>query len=248
MSSDRKVALITGGGVNIGRAIVLELAKSGHDVVINGRRNADTCQAVKAEAEALGAAAQVAMGDIGTAEGCASVMASAMERFGRVDVMVNNAAIRPETPFLELTDEEWTQTMDVNLTGTMRLCRASLPGMVERGWGRLINFTGMNAMHGYNGRAHVSASKHAVWGLTKSLAKEFGPKGITVNVISPGPIDTVHDGDPAMTQHVRSQVSRIPVGRLGKPEEIAATVGYLASVGGAFCNGQMLQINGGTQT
>jgi 3-oxoacyl-[acyl-carrier protein] reductase len=248
MASEKRVALVTGGGVNIGRAIVLELAKAGHDVVINGRRNRDTCEAVKAEAEALGVAAHVAMGDVGQVDGSNGVIAAAMDRFGRIDVLVNNAAIRPEKPFLELTDEDWAEVMDVNFGGTMRLCRGALPGMVERGWGRIINFTGMNAMHGYNGRSHVSASKHAVWGLTKSLAKEYGPKGISTNVISPGPIDTVHDDNPAMTAHVRGQVSKIPLGRLGKPEEIAAATAYLASEGGAFCNGQMIQVNGGTQT
>jgi 3-oxoacyl-[acyl-carrier protein] reductase len=105
----------------------------------------------------------------------------------------------------------------------------------------------MNAMHGYNGRAHVSTSKHGNWGLTKALAKEFGPKGITVNIISPGPIKSEHD-DPAMTKHINEQAAKIPVGRLGEPDEVAAVLAMLVSDGGAFVNGQMLQVNGGTQT
>lgn len=248
MTDQKRVALVTGGGQNIGRAIVLELARAGYDVVINGRSNRPICDATAEDARALGAGATVVIADIGSAAGCKATMAAALDTYGRLDVLVTNAAIRPLKPFLEMTEDDWSETMDVNLTATFRLCRAALPGMVDRGWGRIVNFTGMNAMHGYNGRSHVSASKHAVWGLTKSLAKEFGPRGITANVISPGPIETRHENDPAMEQHIREQVGKIPIGRLGRPEEIAATVGYLVSDGGSFCNGQMLQVNGGTQT
>jgi len=119
--------------------------------------------------------------------------------------------------------------------------------MLELGWGRVILFAGMNAIHGYNGRAHVSASKHANWGLVKSLGKEFGPHGITANLISPGPIASEH-ADPAMTQHIKAQEGRIPVGRLGTPEEVAAAVTLLAADKGAFINGQMIQVNGGAET
>ena len=119
--------------------------------------------------------------------------------------------------------------------------------MVNNGWGRIINFAGMNAIHGYNGRAHVSASKHAIWGLTKALAKEFGPKGITSNVISPGPIAGERN-DPDMTAHIEEMASRVPIGRLGTGEEVAATCVLLASKNGSFINGQMIQINGGAET
>jgi 3-oxoacyl-[acyl-carrier protein] reductase len=105
----------------------------------------------------------------------------------------------------------------------------------------------MNAIHGYSGRAHVSVSKHAAWGFAKALGKEFGPKGITVNCVSPGPISTGHD-DPAMTAHIAEMAARVPVGRLGEPEEVAAMVALLASDRGGFINGQLLQVNGGTET
>jgi len=191
------------------------------------------------------------MGDIGMPEDAAAVAEAGISRFGRVDLVVHNAAIRPSTPFLEMDEAEWRRVIDVNLMGAFWLAQACLPGMVEAGWGRIVTFAGMNAIHGYNGRAHVSASKHAAWGLAKALAKEFGSKGITANCISPGPIRPDHDhahDDPAMTAHIRSQAARIPTGRLGEPGEVAAAVALLASDEGAFINGQLIQVNGGTQT
>ena len=174
------------------------------------------------------------------------VAGEALASFGTVDVLVTNAAIRPHTPFLELDAAEWHEVLNVNLNATFSLTQACLPGMIEKGWGRIINFAGMNAINGYNGRAHVSASKHAAWGLTKSLAKEFGPKGITANIISPGPIKSEHD-DPTMTAHINEQVGKIPIGRLGDPMEVAAVVSLLVSQRGAFINGDMIQVNGGAQ-
>jgi 3-oxoacyl-[acyl-carrier protein] reductase len=137
--------------------------------------------------------------------------------------------------------------MAVNFDAAYWLSRRCLPGMVAQKWGRIVNFAGMNAIHGYNGRAHVSASKHAAWGLTKALAKEFGPVGITVNIVSPGPI-MGEAQDPVMAAHITPMAARVPVGRLGTPDEVAAVVGLLASDAGAFINGQMIQVNGGAET
>jgi len=137
--------------------------------------------------------------------------------------------------------------MAVNFDAAYWFCRALLPGMLESRWGRIINFAGMNAIHGYGDRAHVSVSKHAAWGLTKALAKEFGPYGITVNIVSPGPI-MGEAQDPVMAAHIKPMVARVPVGRVGTPNEVAAVVGLLASDDGAFINGQLIQVNGGAQT
>lgn len=241
-----RAALVTGAGQNIGRAIALSLAADGFDVAINGRFKRDQCDAVAAEIEGMGRKAIVAMGDIGTPDFAKRVAGEALSAFGTVDVLVTNAAIRPHKPFLELDAAEWHEVMNVNLNATYWLAQTCLPGMVENGWGRIVNFAGMNAINGYNGRAHVSASKHAAWGLTKALAKEFGPHGITVNIVSPGPIRSQHD-DPAMTAHINEQASKIPVGRLGEPDEVAGVVSMLASDHGAFINGDMIQVNGGTQ-
>ena len=242
-----RTALVTGAGQNIGRAVAVALAADGFNVVVNGRANEAACHETANMVRAEGAEALVAMGDAGTADGCRAMVAAGAEKFGRIDVVVHNAAIRPSSPFLEMDEAEWHRVMEVNLSGSFWLARACLPGMVEAGWGRVILFAGMNAIHGYNGRAHVSVSKHGNWGLVKSLGKEFGPKGITANMISPGPIASEH-ADASMTAHIKAQEGRIPVGRLGQPDEVAAAVSLLASDKGAFINGQMIQVNGGTET
>lgn len=246
-SAGSRTALITGAGQNIGRAIALQLARDGLNIVAHGRSKREQCDGVAEAARALGVTAHVVMGDLGDGDACTAIAQAALAVSGRVDVLVTNAAIRPQSPFLEMDPAEWREVMDVNFESTVRLAQACLPGMLEAGAGRIITFAGMNAIHGYNGRSHVSASKHALWGLTKSLAKEFGPSGVTTNIVSPGPIRSDHD-DPSMTAHINAQVGRIPVGRLGEPDEIAAMVSLLASDRGGFINGQLLQVNGGTET
>ncbi len=247
MTSKRRTALITGSGRNIGKACALALAKDGFNVVVNGGRDRAACEKVASEAKALGVDALVAMGDVGLGDDCRRIAAEAIAKFGAVDVLVNNAAIRPSDNFLTMTEEKWRRVLAVDLDAAFWLSRACLPGMIEKKWGRIINFVGMNAIHGYAGRAHVSVSKHGVWGLTKSLGKEFGPKGITTNVVSPGPIAGERD-DAESAKHIADMAARVPVGRLGKPEEVAAAVSLLASDGGAFINGQMIQVNGGAET
>jgi 3-oxoacyl-[acyl-carrier protein] reductase len=247
MSKAKHSALITGSNKNIGRACALTLASAGCNVVINGAKDRHAAEAVAREARGLGVEALVAMGDIGRREDAMRIAAEALGAFGSIDILVNNAAIREDGKFLELSEDAWRYAMAVNFDAAYWLSRACLPGMLQGRWGRIINFAGMNAIHGYNGRAHVSASKHAAWGLTKALAKEFGPHGITANIISPGPI-VGEAQDPAMAAHIKPMANRVPVGRVGTPNEVAAVVGLLASDDGAFINGQMLQVNGGAET
>ncbi len=247
MTKTRRTALITGAGQNVGCAIALMLAEDGFDVAVNGLANHVACEETAEVARAHGAEAEVAMGDAGTPEGRAAVAAAAISRFERVDVLVHNAAIWPATPFLEMGETEFRRVLDVNLIAAFWLSKLCLPGMVEAGWGRIITFAGMNAMNGYNGRAHVSVSKHGAWGFAKALAKEFGSMGISVNCISPGSIRSDH-ADPAMTAHIQGMVSMVPLGRLGEPDEVAAAVSLLASEKSAFINGQLIQVNGGAQT
>jgi 3-oxoacyl-[acyl-carrier protein] reductase len=135
----------------------------------------------------------------------------------------------------------------VDLEAAIWLSQALLPGMLAKGWGRIVNFTGMNAIHGYTGRIPVSVAKHGLWGLTKSLGKEFGPKGVTTNAISPGPIASDGD-DPSADSHRSGYVAKVPVGRMGTPAEVATVVRMLVSDGGAYVNGQMIQVNGGAET
>ncbi|MFQ5995295.1 MAG: SDR family NAD(P)-dependent oxidoreductase [Acidiferrobacterales bacterium] len=247
MSLKGHTALVTGAGRNIGRAIALELAARGCNVVVNARTNQTECGSVANEVCAHDVQGIAVLGDVGDGQDVQRMAREALDHFGTIDVVVNNAAIRPSTPFLELSDADWQRVLDVDLNAAFYTVKAFLPGMVAQGWGRIINLTGMNAIHGYAGRAHVSAAKHGLWGLTKALAKEFGPHGITINAISPGPIRSQHP-DAAMTQHIESQLGKIPLGRLGEPRDIAALCGFLASEEGGFVSGQMIAANGAAQT
>lgn len=247
MPTSPATAVISGAGQNIGRAIAVALARDGFDIVVNGRSNRDACDAVAKDVEAEGRKALVVMADVGRSAEVAAMKAQVDSAMPPVAVVINNAAIRPQKPFLEMTDDDWHRVLDTDLNSAFYLCRAFCGAMVERGWGRVVNLTGMNAMHGYAGRAPVSVAKHGLWGLTKALAKEFGPQGVTTNAISPGPIDTQH-ADAAMTSHIKGQLDRIPVGRLGQPEDIAALTAFLCSDAGGFINGQMIASNGGAQT
>ena len=243
-----RTALITGSGRNIGRAIALHLGAQGHNVVVNGSSDIAACEAVAQAVRKAGGEALVAMADIGDRDAVQALAQQAISHFGGVDVLVNNAAIRPDGDFLSMPQEEWDRVIDVNFYSAFHLSRACLPGMVERGYGRIINFTGMNAQQGYVGKAHVTVSKHAAWGMTKSLAKEFGRSGITTNIISPGTI--VGEAADAHSMHGRldALLANNPAGRLGTPDDIAAMVDLLISEEGHFINGQLLQVNGGVIT
>jgi len=240
--SDR-TAFVSGSGKNIGRAVAIRLAQAGANVIVNGSTDRDSCEKTAEMIRETGAEALVVMGDMGTAADVERLSVAALERFGRVDILVNNAARRPHKPFLEMTDDDWNHVVDVSLTGAFRTARAFLPGMVEDGWGRIINFAGMKAMRGYFEGAPISAAKHGVWGLTKALSREFADKGITANVISPGQIrkDSATEDDPERTASIPARV-------MGRPTDIAATVGFLASPDAAFITGQMFAVNGGEET
>jgi 3-oxoacyl-[acyl-carrier protein] reductase len=248
MAANGKAALVTGGGKNIGRACVLGLAEDGFNVAINGSSDRAACEKVAREAGKFGVKAIVVMGDVGKASDCERIADEAIKAFGTVDALINNAALRPNKPFLEMSGGDWQRVIDVDLNAAVWLCRACLPGMVEKGWGRIVNFAGLNAIHGHAGRVSVSVAKHGVWGLSKGLAMEFGPKGITVNTISPGPIAPDIEEVTASTQPRKEALAKVPLGRMGTPIEVASAVRLLASQAGAYINGQMIAVNGGGAT
>lgn len=244
MAKGARTALITGAGRNIGRGCAVHLARAGFNVVVNGSSDRAACERTAAEVREAGTEATVAMADIGDRAAVEAMAADALAAFGRVDVLVNNAAIRPAAGFLEMTDADLDRVMAVNAYSAIWLARAFLPGMVEAGWGRIVNFTGMMAQQGKGGRPHVTMSKHAVWGLTKALSREFGPKGVTTNIVSPGTfpgegVNRAHQG------RLEALLADTPVGRLGEADDIAALVALLCSEQGGFINGQLLQVNGG---
>jgi 3-oxoacyl-[acyl-carrier protein] reductase len=248
MATAPRVALITGAGKNIGRACAHALAAEGFDIVINGSSDRAACDAVAREVEKAGRRAMVVMGDVGKPAECRRIAEEAIKAFGSVDALLNNAALRPNKPFLEMSDADWQRVIDVDMNAAVWLARACLPGMVRKGWGRIVNFAGMNAIHGHAGRAPVSVAKHGVWGLTKALAMEFGPKGITTNTISPGPIAPDVEEKNASAEARAATLARVPLGRFGQPAEVAAAARLLCSEAGGYINGQMIAVNGGGAT
>jgi 3-oxoacyl-[acyl-carrier protein] reductase len=244
MTKQTRTALITGSGRNIGRGCANELARAGFNIVINGSSDRAACDRVADEVRAIGSDTMVAMADVGDQTAVEAMVRVALQKYGTVDVLINNAAIRPAVSFLEMSDDDLDRVMKVNCYAAVWLARAFLPGMIENGWGRIINFSGMNAQQGTGGRPSVTMSKHAAWGLTKALSREFGPKGITSNIISPGTFPGEKE-NPNQSGRLNNLLDQNPTRRLGIPDDIASLIALLCSDKGGFINGQLLQVNGG---
>lgn len=237
-----RTVLVTGGGRNIGRAIALAFARQGADVVVNVGRRVEDAQAVATEVRALGRRALVCVADVTDAAAVEQMGRDAERAFGGVDVLVLNAAIRPEAPIDEMTYAQWRRVLDICLDGAFHCTRAVLPGMRARGWGRIITLGGMTSQRGGLHRAHVAAAKGGLQGFTRALAVELGPTGITANMVAPGSIETTRDNPSVNTARLAAAT---PAARQGRPEEIAAACLYLASDGAAYVTGQTLNVNGG---
>jgi 3-oxoacyl-[acyl-carrier protein] reductase len=239
-----KVALVTGSGRNIGRATVLKLAAEGCDVIVNARSNQAEADAVAAEARALGVRATAILADVGNRAQVEAMAAQALKEYGRVDILINNAAIRPHKAFRELTDGDWEHVRNVVLDGAFYLTRALVGAMDDNKYGQILFFVGDGAYSGRGkGRAHLSAVKMALVGLARGLASEFAPH-IRVNVVSPGSIDTRRD-NPEWYGNRPPDASGVPLARQGKIDEIAATCLFLVTDDGGFITGQTIHVNGG---
>jgi 3-oxoacyl-[acyl-carrier protein] reductase len=240
-----KVALVTGSGRNIGRATVLKLAAEGAHVIVNARTNQAEADAVVSEARELGVKALAVIADVAKKDQVEAMAARALSEFGRVDILINNAAIRPHKSFTELTQQDWEHVRGVVLDGALYLTRALIEPMVKNGYGRILFFVGDGAFSGRGaGRAHISAAKMGLIGLARGLASEFAPKNIRVNVVSPGSIDTRRD-NPEWYHGRPPDAAGIPLGRQGSVDEIAATCLFLVSEDGGFITGQTIHVNGG---
>lgn len=239
-----KVAIVTGAGKNIGRSIALSLAADGAAVAVNTRASRADAENVVKEIRAAGGRAEVFMADVADAPAVQAMVDGVIKTFGRLDMLVLNAAYRNDVPFIDMSVEEWRRVMSVTMDGSFYCIKASLPHMIKAGGGDIITFGGAKALSSSAGRVHVAAAKHGIVGMTRTLARELAQYGIRVNCVSPGPIDTSR---PAARADAKTHYKDIPLGRLGTPDEVAAMVRFLCGAGGRFITGQTMHVNGGTQ-
>jgi 3-oxoacyl-[acyl-carrier protein] reductase len=240
-----RIALITGGAHNIGRAITLAYADAGADVIIHAHRSAEAAEDLAEQVRARGRRAYVGIADIRDQQAVSSMVRAACEAIGPINVLVNNAAVRKEGPFETLTLEQWREAIGVTLDGAFFCAQAVVTGMIAQGFGSIINLVGLTAHTGATHRAHVVTAKAGIIGFTRALATEYADRGITVNGVSPGTIDTVR-GESAGGGRPTHQAGRfVPLGRRGHPDEIAAMCVFLASDQARYITGQIIAINGG---
>lgn len=243
MNDSTAIALVTGASRGIGRAIALELGKRGFIVVgtATTATGAENISSYLAEQQIKGRGMSA---DVSSAESVSALIEAIVQEYGVPTVLVNNAGITSDNLLMRMKEEEWSSVIDTNLGSMYRLCKACVKGMTKARWGRIINISSVVASSGNAGQTNYAASKAGIEGFTRALAKEIGSRGITVNAVAPGFIDT------DMTRKLPEKqtellLSSIPLGRLGQPEEIAAVVGFLASDSGAYITGETLHVNGG---
>lgn len=239
-----KVALVTGGARNIGRAISLSLAAGGAAVVVNARSSRGEAEETVSMIRSRGGRAGLHLADVTDERAVAAMADAAAREFGRLDILVNNAAVRQETPFAEIGIGEWRRVLATVLDGAFLCARACLPHMVRAGGGSIVNIGGVTGHRGARGRAHVVTAKAGLAGLTRALAHDLAPHGITVNCVVPGTIETVR-GLPGAPERPADRQGLPPLGRRGEPEEVAAAVRFLSGPGARYITGQSLHANGG---
>lgn len=237
-----QVALVTGAGRNIGRAIALALSAAGAAVAVNTRASRQNVENVAREIREAGGRSVVFMADVADAGQVNAMVEGVVKAFGRLDILVLNASVRKEVPFAEMGFDEWRRILSLSLDGAFHCIKASLPALIEAGGGNIIALTGESAIAGAEGKVHSSAAKSGLAGMTRALAKELARHRIRVNCVSPGHINTTRPADrPARP----AAGGLIPLGRWGEPDEIAATVRFLCGPGAGYITGQSIHVNGG---
>ena len=239
-----KVALITGATRGIGKQIAVTLAKQGFDIAVNYRTANDSLNESVKEIESYGVRCLAVQGDVSVFEDCENMTKQVIEKFERIDVLVNNAGITKDMLFIRMKEEDFKQVIDVNLMGTFNMTKNVSQYMVKQKSGRIINISSIVGIHGNAGQANYSASKAGIIGLTKSLAKELAGRNILVNAIAPGFIET--DMTSVLKDDVKTNIlNSIPLKREGKPEEVANVVKFLASDDSSYITGQVISVDGG---
>jgi 3-oxoacyl-[acyl-carrier protein] reductase len=237
-----KVAIVTGAGRNIGRAIARQLAAAGASVAVNARSNQAEADAVVREIEAAGGKAMAVLADVGDAAAVEAMAQAALKRFGRIDILVNNASLRREKPIDQMSYADWREVMNATLDSAFHGVKACLPAMKKNG-GTIINIGGMSAHIGSKGRAHVMTAKAALVGFSRALAHDLAADRITANCVVPGAIDTTRPGSSPNPAHHLTHGTI--TGERGKPDDVAAMVRFLCGPGGRYVTGQTIHVSGG---
>lgn len=240
---DGKVAIVTGSSRGIGKAAALALAEQGGKIVVNYARSSDAADAVVKEIEEMGGEAIALQADVSKADDVDTLVKSTKDKFGSIDVLVNNAGITRDTLLLRMKPEDWQAVIDLNLTGVFLCTRAVSKIMLKQRSGRIINISSVAGLMGNPGQANYSAAKAGVIGFTKTIAKELAPRGVTANVVAPGFIATDMTEELKNTEDI---LKFIPLGRYGQPEEVAGLIRFLAAdPAAAYITGQVMNVDGG---
>ena len=238
-----KVAIVTGAGRNIGRAIAKQLATAGASVVVNARSNQKEADAVVAEIEAAGGKAMTALADVADPAAVEAMAQAALKRFGRIDILVNNASLRREQPIDKMSYADWREVMGATLDSAFHGVHACLPAMKKAGGGTIINVGGLSAHIGSKDRAHVMTAKTALLGFTRALAHDLAADRITANCVVPGSIDTTRPGSSPNPAHHLTHGNI--TGERGKPDDVAAMIRFLCGPGARYITGQTIHVSGG---
>lgn len=241
---EKKTALVTGAGKGIGRAIALALAKMGVLVIVNYRGSKEQAEETVQKIREMGQEAEAYPCDVSDFQAVETMMKTIVSKYGRLDILVNNAGITKDGLILKMSEEDFDKVVDTNLKGTFHTIRHASRQMIRQRSGRIINISSVSGVMGNPGQANYAAAKAGIIGLTKTMAKELGSRGITVNAIAPGFIET--DMTAVLSESVQQNIqAQIPLGHFGKPEDVAAAAAFLASEEAGYITGQVLRVDGG---